>query len=322
MLLFVPLLAGLWPGVRLMVNQYNKAAEKSTSILTEASERFESLERNLENKIAQLSKLDSTSDTMFVQANNEAAQTLTSFEAAVTSFRQTVDKFHNDYTPRTIEQTNLPWTWAIAFFAALLVVVAQTWYQLRAPEIVREQSLERFVLDRKDDFSEHPTEVALERAEEYARPRDSKSLKLQADYIKGILRDLAFADEPGRQRIVADLDRPRIKLMIQLNSGFAMRKEIGDKSHEVDSLLKKAELDIKEGRNSAVIQREMTLIERGAIIEYMVFARKNPISIIMTLILYLSSIVLISSIVWVQSRAIVNLAGWRSIKDIFYFLGF
>src|SRR5687767_3793444 len=42
MLVFVPLLAGLWPGVRLLINRYNQVASDTESALGAASLRLES----------------------------------------------------------------------------------------------------------------------------------------------------------------------------------------------------------------------------------------------------------------------------------------
>src|ERR1700730_652602 len=47
MLIIVPLLAGLWPAVRLIVNQYDKSATEAAEIFERATTRFSEIERSL-----------------------------------------------------------------------------------------------------------------------------------------------------------------------------------------------------------------------------------------------------------------------------------
>jgi len=58
----------------------------------------------------------------------------------------------------------LPHSWVFAFLAALAVTLAQIIYQLRAPELVRDSTLDQYVREETRFYADQPTEARLEAA--------------------------------------------------------------------------------------------------------------------------------------------------------------
>jgi hypothetical protein len=169
MLIIVPLLAGGWPAVRLLVNQHNKAVTEAALIFDRSSDRIAAIEQQLS---ASLERVQSTS--------RQAAVLLTFGEqlrSAVDQLRMQVIRYKGDYVPRTIETPVMPRPFAAAFFAALAVVIAHMLYQLFAPDVVRHMTLEQYIHDRKKDHSDHPTLTGVRDAEVLIR-RGATQLRL------------------------------------------------------------------------------------------------------------------------------------------------
>lgn len=73
----------------------------------------------------------------------------------------------NEITKSSIESSNLPSTWALLFFASLFVFVAHLVYQISAPELIKEKSIEDYIAAKKEEYSKNPNEKALEYSQNY-----------------------------------------------------------------------------------------------------------------------------------------------------------
>lgn len=122
MLLVVPLMAGLWPTVKVLINRYNQslslAREKMITILERMPEA-----QSLPIETATRDQLD-----IGLNAIAEVLQTVAlEIESA------------------SIQASALPMVWVVSFGASLCAVLGQTLYQSAAPQIVRSDAKRTYI---------------------------------------------------------------------------------------------------------------------------------------------------------------------------------
>lgn len=64
-------------------------------------------------------------------------------------------------------------------------------------------------------------------------------------------------------------------------------------------------------------QKNITVIERGAMAEYMYWADRNLFAAFLTSLIYASAIYIIFEIIIVQASSVLQMAGWESWMDLF-----
>lgn len=151
MLLVVPLLAGLWPTVKVIINRYNQslnlAREKMLAVL------------------AQMPKADTA---------QLEAETLDQLNAGYVDIGNALQTVALAIEGASVQAPALPMVWVASFGASLCAVMAQTIYQSAAPQIIRsddkriyigkviaeekgvreldEGSLRQLILDTNDEY--------------------------------------------------------------------------------------------------------------------------------------------------------------------------
>ncbi len=150
-ILVVPILAGLWPAVRIAVNRYNQVAGQASEILDEAHRRIDGQLGRLASVSNKLSAGNSDSDLAEPKRRLDSA--LISIGEAATDLRGRVDRFAQAYDPQTLESPRLPLVWVFAYLAALFVVLGHCFYQVGAPEPVKGYSKTEYVVRRRDERS-------------------------------------------------------------------------------------------------------------------------------------------------------------------------
>lgn len=123
MLVFVPLLASLWPGVRWTLNRYDDFMGKSIADLRQVS--------------AELEQLNSTT----VQ------------DPRINKIIEQMEGYVSN-GPTSFGSSTMPEVWAVTFLAALAAVVAQLIYQMFAPTEVRNHSLSSFLADKRKQMKD------------------------------------------------------------------------------------------------------------------------------------------------------------------------
>ena len=311
MLLVVPLLAGMWPAVRVYVNQHNKKAAELTITVEQAKARFDETQKELAPTVANLLAVASPPSTQENALRQDLETTLQELKDTVNGFNATVDAFITDFAERTLKDPKLPWSFAAAFFAALFVVLGHLVYQLCAPDVIKAQTLDEFVSSRKDDYARHPSEDALTRAKEFSRTRLGERAKLEEDYeAHSLLRRL---EELTPDEWLAELRSLRRGRLMSLAT--FLRDHPGPREFE-RKILEVVER-ILGGTSGEAQYEDMTLIERGAKAEYLYSATKVAIAIFMTACLYAVAVFVLLLIIKVQTRSVMEAAGWSSITSLF-----
>lgn len=323
MLIFVPILAGTWPAVRLYVNNHNDAVIKSTAILKTYSDNFDESKLNLENYV------NKNIENVNLENNEELSEALKEISKSSRKFSTDVSSFTNDFIPKTIEEPSLPWTWAAAFFASLFAVIAHLIYQLSSPEIIRRFTLDEFVKDQKEDYSKHPSEASLEKAQNYLTTKQGltenefdkhsafknfdklisayqeKDKKLSSRPVD-IASSLSLKELAGIQDFITNdsnsVNHPNTSNVLEL-----VRNVYESKSEKIGGDLEK--------------QKNMTVIERGARAEYIYWADRNLFSAFLTSLIYGLAIYVIFEIIFIQASSVLQMAGWESWTELFRLSG-
>ena len=150
LLITIPLLAALWPGVKVVVNQYNSSINKTVSILEHSATRLEFESNRIENSLLNRS--------IPVNTNNISKDV----KNIINNLEAQINEVKNDIAKSSIKSDVLPQTWALLFFAALFIFIAHLVYQLYAPNLIREKDIDDYVISKKEEYAKHPTERSLE----------------------------------------------------------------------------------------------------------------------------------------------------------------
>lgn len=129
MLIVVPLLAGLWPGVTVVVNRYNDSVQTATQKLEIASD-----------------KLD-----IYVSSNPVAIQEAPALKEITSSLREDINTVQTSIQNVSIESSEMPDVWVWVFLSALAAILAHTAYQVGAPPIIQQASVREYINSRIDE---------------------------------------------------------------------------------------------------------------------------------------------------------------------------
>jgi hypothetical protein len=156
-LVIVPLLAALWPAVRVVIATYDESRHTTADSLRRGADEFQASVAQTADSLNQLagsapvvaeelqriSNMLQSAGARFAQQTREAANTLRSRPSPGTAF---------------------PMTLAAAFYAALFISIAHFIYQVKAPEEIRDANRADYVKASIRAFHKHPSQIAFERA--------------------------------------------------------------------------------------------------------------------------------------------------------------
>ena len=157
MLILIPLLAGTWPAVTIVVNRYNDSIQTATEKLDIASEKINLLSENDNIKVL-----------------NPSIQEITE------SLKSEIEALEKGIRKTSIEDPTLPNVWVWAFLASLAAVLGHTVYQVAAPTVIRRSSEREFINEMiEDDKTLNPI-VNNERLEQFDNGERIRVVVLEA----------------------------------------------------------------------------------------------------------------------------------------------
>jgi hypothetical protein len=264
----------LWSGVRLVINQYNHAIQKSINLLEGASNELQ--QETL--KIQSILESTTSKDNPVVTKIGEKALDI------LQNLKLKIDEYTEEYSTKIIKEKFLPTSWALIFFAALSVLLAHLIYQTSAPEIVRQSTFVQYRVNQKDEYVKNMSNAAISRALNYI-----------AEAEPTIWNFCCFKWKFDRFR--------RLRLELSMPLGEQAAEELKE---QLSQLRSSRDKEIESHR------KEIDIIEAGAAVRYLLEARGKPLAFLTSGILYLIGIILILWIIVRQSLAVVEAAGgWR-----------
>ena len=147
-LIAVPMLAAMWPAIQIGISQYNFALGVSIDALDYAAHALEaSSETSGEEHRA--SPVSSSEEKM---------------RASLREIRAETSALRDVLKLSLVENSNLPRSWAILFFASLSISIGHFIYQLFTPQLVRDFGIDEYSAQRKSDYTNNPTTGSLQAA--------------------------------------------------------------------------------------------------------------------------------------------------------------
>lgn len=307
MLVAVPLLAGTWPAVRLVVNQHNRAVEQATEVMDEATKSFETALNEFESiPIA----VDTTNNVLM------------NVSVVADDFLNDVRSYRDDFAKKTLEKPVLPATWVRAFCAALLVALAHMIYQLMAPELVRKFGLDDFIRNKKQDYVSMPSDLTIRQAREFIRSREGQREKERFEYearaVISFLDDAVRDSDGSLEDRINELSQGELQLVVSELSKTNRESRLPD-PYAIMLTLARTRLEGATQVDGKVTPSELSDIEKGANAEYLVAAGKYLWAAYATGALYFSGLYLLALIVIHQLRSVLSAAGISSLLDVFTF---
>lgn len=166
MLVFIPVLAGIWPIVNLGLNSYHEKIKDSA--------------QNLESSIIKLeyhTKEIATNDTLNTKQIAESSKIIEKINSQLKSSSDGLDEIKP-------KMTYLPSIWVYAFLAALAIFFAQLLYQANAPEIIKNNRIDEYKIKKKNEYTDNPTESAIRKSIDFMeRIKNEIDLKIDTSEI-------------------------------------------------------------------------------------------------------------------------------------------
>ena len=134
MLVFVPLLAGIWPAVIILINQYDKALNEELRLFEAGNLKLDLLKSDVAQLITQAEQGFRGTGAFQNDIRERLNNSIASLDKAQSHLDDQVARVSQTLSARMLNTPKLPWVWAAAFFAALAAAVGQLLYQLSAPD--------------------------------------------------------------------------------------------------------------------------------------------------------------------------------------------
>lgn len=242
MLIFVPLLAGLWPAIKSGINRYNTAVIEARLSLDGASDRLEFIATTIEDSSGHLKEVSKI----------------------LGSLQERLDAIIEEYSLKAIQKDSLPTVWALSFLASLSVMIAHFIYQATAPPLIKRITVLDYVNEALKAFVEHPSDAQLERAKRFSKHSEAK-------YEQSVeTKESIYESASGPSRSMEEREREEER-----------RKELG-------------------------------IIEKGAVGEYLRDAARSPLAAIACGLFYSAGLIILIYIISTQTIRVIN-AAWGTV---------
>lgn len=313
MIVFVPIIASMWPAVRSFVNDYNRIIEHTQAATDKVYAKIQTIKEDTHDKIEEIAKGTPQAESTLKSAAGK-------IERVAEKLEDDVRKIRLSYTHWYLNSQNLPWTWGALFFAAIFVVTGHLIYQTRAPEVVRRYTLDDYVRAQRADHLSQESPIAISDAKEATRSlfgiRQYRERFVQAESVV-----MQWVQGHGDLRTLS-VDRFLDAIeTIELHNLHLRRIPQFD-NDEGARLLRRQLLEFKDLRNrfDAIEPKEkVSIIEKGAQIHYLLEARKNRAALAVALMLYLAGLCLIVRVIILQSELVIQMTNWKSISEVLNF---
>lgn len=256
-LILVPPLASTWPAIRAGIVGYNHALDDAAARFNEAAEALHEAAGNLPD------------------GQMERART------AVSEIEASVRDWSHRFEGMTVDNLDLPWSLALAFFAAAFITLGQLVYQMGAPSTIRKRDEDEFI--------------------EWMHERYGDDTSDRDDGLRRACEWLAAAAKVDRRRHANLIEHHREIVWVP-------PKERLDWFEDVEF----TRADTPEGYLPAAVRRRIA-IEEGARAEYYMASRENPVGVWLCFVFYALGMAALLGILYVQGMHVWRAAGWPNL---------
>lgn len=287
-LILVPPLASGWPAIRAGIVGYNHALDDASARFHEAAE-----------------------------ALHEAAGKVGAIEPVENAVRD-LEESARDWSVRfegmTTDKLDLPWSLALAFFAAAFLTLGQLVYQMRAPSTVRKRDEDEFIEWMHERYGDQKTdsEDGLRRACEWLAAAAKVDRRRHANLVEHH-KETVWVPPKERLDWFEDVEFTRADVDLPGPDEEAPAEPRGDADDEAAETLtrlpEEAESARPEGYLPAAVRRRIA-IEEGARAEYFMASRENRVGAWFCFVFYLIGMAALLGILYVQGMHVARAAGW------------
>lgn len=206
MLFLVPLIAGFLRPVRVSVDKANAAIDKAES----RTQSVQDVARGAQALAGMGSRLreellgDGDAEATLSPAGDTQPSVASEAEPQFALADRTNPFGWNIGTPL------LPRPWAMAFTAALLILLSDTIFQIWCPFVVKQDSLEEYVNEQCTQFATHPSRDVLVAARNAAKGRAPHEELLELE--QSIIKELKEEDA-SHEYLLGELQQVRVNLV-------------------------------------------------------------------------------------------------------------
>ncbi len=297
MLVIVPLITAFWPIMVSTTGRYNRVVSTARQQfgLNPNGETETIVEEATEEEAEELTKM---------QKLRRAGTRIMSLGSQSPLFSLQFDAFVVDVFPKPIDSPKLPRTWALAFFAALSILLGDTFVQLFCPPIVRQQSRDEFVAQQKRDFAAAPSKDSLLSclaAIQKISPDDETAAEA-ADLVTAELAwQLDYEQRTAAIEEAIDITRqePSNVQTAPTNESLPELLLLSKHLHEKDS-----------SSSNAIFRRRVSIVDLGCKLQYTTLSRKYTFAILLSMLCYMTGCAIVCRILFEQSGHVARAAGW------------
>lgn len=277
-LIAIPLLAALWPGVRIVINQYNQAVSSANASLDATSVR-------LEAQIIQLETLRRNGEI----SEQQSSVVLEKYSHILDSLNRKLDNLMTNYSTKVIENPSLPSIWALGFLVSLCIFIAHTLYQMFAPDLVRAINIDNFKVKKRNEYANNPSIRFIQQATEYISDYPNTSSEKLLRSYDGLVESIEI-----------------IRHDIKMRPTEARRARAEEFKNEFPEFSSKNLNELERIK----VGLEADIVSTGAHCVYFFASIENRLAIYCSAFFYVVGIAIILYIIAMQTHAVIKAAGW------------
>lgn len=197
MLFFVPLLSGFLKPVRYSVDKANAAIETAEAQTANA--------RDVAQGARALAEISENLMDLGEPSEQEPRVQFASTQGRARNGPRGIDRWFE----WNINTPFLPRPWALAFVAALLILIADTVFQIWCPASVKQSSVDEYISRQSQEFSMQPSRNRLEHSRSMAKKSAADLVEIESK----LTEEIKEADDGTRPLLIEDLKQVRTNMV-------------------------------------------------------------------------------------------------------------
>lgn len=288
LLVLVPLIAFGWPVVQTSSKGYNR-------VLSSARNQLEDLRPATIDESENLDDAESTD-----AASSDAKPSR--LKRSALFLQERLNSFLTDVFPKPVGTPALPNAWAMAFFAALFILLGDTFLQLFCPQVVLQHSSTEYVSEQTSGYANAPARSTLE--------TNLARLKQETETDGKILAEEELQWQQAFSNLETKLVEAQSDVQNRLDSAAPEQvSALRDEYSHLQTRLRGLRDESNQGIVS-IIPRRLSIVELGSRSFYAQQSSRNSFAILLSMSAYLIAVCLILKILQEQAVNVAESAGW------------
>lgn len=280
--MIVPIIAGVWPFIRNLLNQYNQIVENAAETAKEAAIA-------IKRSISSMQAVSESTDIQRSVIYSELAR-----------ISERLGEISQNFT-FMLHETNMPVSFALAFLASLFAAIGHFFYQAFCPQPVKDYDLAGYSSEKVAQYSNNRSKVTLSEAAEYVGRRLNSSSEQILSSVEG-----------GDFDAIATLRKISVQ-NAEISSGESQstdKKQRSPSQIQPNEATDWGEPNVVVRSNYAEQDSEQALIDVASRVSYSEMLTERLGAGIIALLLYSACILILLVIVGRQMASVFAATGW------------